>query len=112
MWTWKQLSSLVIVGRNRNIDFADVFQHELCSVSPSLIHEYGWIKIGSKAVLVNRLFVTGCNRPSPDTLLVDATQSRYHIVWPSSGTVGDIAEGMISRLIKYNTVETHAGCHI
>ena len=63
-------------------------------------------------MLVNRLGVTVSNPPSSDTLLVDATQSRYHIVWPLSGTVGDLAEGMRSRLIKYNAVETHAGCHI
>ena len=57
-------------------------------------------------MLVNRHGVTVSSPPSPDTLLVDATQSRYHIVWPSSGTVGDIAEGMRSRLIKKNGVET------
>ena len=46
---------LVIVGRNRNVDLADVFQHELCSVPPSLIDEYGCIRKRSKAVLVSRL---------------------------------------------------------
>ena len=99
----------VIVGRNRNVDLADVFQHELCSVPPSLIDEYGCIRKGSKAVLVSRLGVTIINPPSPDTLLVDASQLLYHIVWPSSGTVGDLADGMRSRLIKYNGLET---CHI
>ena len=98
---------LVIVGRNRNVDLADVFQHELCSVPPSLIDEYGCTRKGSKAVLVSRLGVTISNPPSPDTLLVDASQLLYHIVWPSSGTVGDIADGMRSRLIKYNGVETY-----
>ena len=63
-------------------------------------------------MLVNQLGGTFSNPSSPDTLLVDATQSRYHIVWPSSGTVGYIAEGMISRLIKYNGVETDAGYYI
>ena len=98
---------LVIVGRNRNVDLADVFQHELCSVPPSLIDEYGCIRKGNKAVLVSRLGVTISNPPSPDTLLVDASQLLYHIVWPSSGTVGDLADGMRSRLIKYNGVETY-----
>ena len=83
---------LVIVGRNRNVDLADFFQHELCSVPPSLIDEYGCM-----AVLVSRLGVTISNPPSPDKLLV----------WPSSGTVGDLADGMRSRLIKYNGVETY-----
>ena len=97
----------MIVGRNRNVDFADVFQHELCSVPSSLIEEYGCIRKKSKAELVNRLGVTLSNPPSPDTLLVDGTQSRYHIVWPSSGTLGDLAECMRSRLIKYNGIYRH-----
>ena len=102
----------MIVGHNRNVDFADVFQHELCSVPSSLIDECGCIRKDSKAEHVNRLGVTFSNPPSPDTLFVDVTQSWYHIVWPSSGTLGDLAEGMSSRLTKYNEVETHAGCHI
>ena len=58
-------------------------------------------------MLVSQLGVTISNPPSPDTLLVDASQLLYHIVWPSSGTVGDLADGMRSRLIKYNGVETY-----
>ena len=58
-------------------------------------------------MLVNRLYVTVSNPPSPDKLLMDASQLLYHIVWPSSGTMGDLAEGMCSRLIKYNGVETY-----
>ncbi len=58
-------------------------------------------------MLVSRLGVPVSNPTSPDTLLVDASQLLYHIVWPSSGTVGDLAEGMRSRLIKYNRVETY-----
>ncbi|KAG7157884.1 hypothetical protein Hamer_G026018 [Homarus americanus] len=38
-------------------------------------------------VLVKRLGVVIKNPPPPDTLLVDASQLLYHIVWPSSGTV-------------------------
>ena len=102
----------MIVGRHGNVDFADVFQHELCSVPSPPIDECGCIRKESKADLVNRVGVTVSNPPFPDTLLMDTTQSWYHIVLPSSGTLGDLAEGMISRLIKYNEVETHAGCHI
>ena len=58
-------------------------------------------------MLVSRVGVTISNPPSPDTLLMDASQLLYHIVWPSSGTVGDLADGMRSRLIKYNGVETY-----
>ena len=57
-------------------------------VPPSLIDEFGCTRKGSKAVPVNRLGVTVCNPPSPDKLLVDASQLLYHIVWPSSGTEG------------------------
>ena len=63
-------------------------------VPPSIIDEHGCIKKGNKAVLVNQLGVTASNPPSPDKLLVDASQVLYHIVWPSSGTMGDLAEGM------------------
>ena len=38
---------------------------------------------------------------------MDASQLLYHIVWPSSGNVGDLAQGMKSRLINYGSVETY-----
>ena len=41
------------------------------------------------------------------TLLVDASQLLYHDVWPSSGTVGDLAKGMETRLIHYRGAETY-----
>ena len=104
----------MIVGHHRNVDFADVFQHELCSVPSSPIDEYGCIRKESKPDLVNRVGVTVSNPPFHDTQLVGATQSRYHIVLPSSGALGDLAQGrpITSRLIKYNEVETRAGCPI
>ena len=64
---------LVIVGRNRNVDMAYIFQHELCSVPPSPIDEYGSIRTGSKAVLVNWLGNTVSNPPSPDKSLMAAS---------------------------------------
>ncbi len=58
-------------------------------------------------MLVKRLGIIINNPPPPDTLLVDASQLLYHIVWPSSGTVGDLAEGMKSCLIYYRGTEIY-----
>jgi hypothetical protein len=98
---------LLIVGQKRNLELADVFQHELCPVPPSLIDEYGFLRKGNKSVLVNHLGVSISNPPPANTLLVDASQLLYHIVWPSMGTVADLAEGMKSRLINYRGTETY-----
>ena len=63
-------------------------------------------KKGNDAVLLNRLGAV--SNPSPlDKLLVDTSQVLYHIVWPLSGTMGEIAEGTWSRLINFNGVETY-----
>ena len=40
-------------------------------------------------------------------MLVDSSQLLYHIVWPSSDTVSDVANGMKSRLVKHSGVETY-----
>ena len=98
---------LLIVGQKRNIDLASVFQHELSPVPPALIDQYGCLRKGNKAVLVSRLGIIIQNPPPPDTLLVDASQLLYHVVWPSSGTVGDLAKGMETRLINYKGAETY-----
>jgi len=93
---------LMIVGQKRNLELYAVFQHELCPMPPSLVNEYAFLGKGNKSMLVNRLGVIMKNRSPPDTLLVDASQLLYHIVWSSSGTVSDLAEGIKSRLINYN----------
>ena len=46
---------LIVVGQQRSIDMADVFQFELSPVPPALIDEYGCLRKGDKAVLVNSL---------------------------------------------------------
>ena len=95
-------SRFLVVGQMRNIDISLVFQHELCPVPPSLIDEYGCLRKGNKSELVKRLGSDLLNARQPDVLLVDASQLLYHIVWPSSGTVADIAKGMKTRLERYN----------
>ena len=78
----------MIVGRNRNVDFADVFQHELCSVPSSPIDEYGCIRQESKAELVNRFGITLSNPPSPDTCACTAcslVQEIRHLAYCTDG---------------------------
>jgi len=87
---------LLIVAQKRNLELSAVFQHELCAVPPSLVDEYGFLRKGNKSVLVNRLGVILKNPSPPDTLLMDASQLLYYIVWPSSGTVSNLAEGIKS----------------
>jgi hypothetical protein len=98
---------LLVVGQKRNVDLASVFQHELSPVPPSLIDEYGLLRKSKKSDLVARLGIKIPSPPPPDTLLVDASQLLYHIVWPSSGTVGDLTKGMATRLVKYGKAETY-----
>jgi hypothetical protein len=98
---------LLIVGQRRNLEFSAVVQHELCTVPLSIIDEYGCLRKGNKSVLVKHLAIIIKNPPPPDILLVDASQLLYHIVWPSSGTVSDLANGMKSHLPNYRGVETY-----
>ena len=84
----KVLKRGVKIKRKTGYDLIAIF------VPPSLIDEHGCINKGNKAVLVNRLGVTDSNPTSPDKWFVDASQVLYHIVLPSSGTMGDDAEGM------------------
>ncbi len=98
---------LLVVGQKRNLELPAVFQHELCPVPPSLIDEYGCLRKGNRSVLVHRHGVVINSPPPPDTLLVDASQLLYHIVWPSSGTVSDVANGMKSRLTSYKGAITY-----
>ena len=49
---------LLVVGQQRSIDIADVFQFELSPVPPALIDEYGCLKKGDQAMLVKSLSVS------------------------------------------------------
>ena len=59
-------SRLLVVGQQRSIDIADVFQFELNPVPPALIDEYGCLKKGDKAVLVKSLSVSVTTPCAPD----------------------------------------------
>ena len=97
-------SRLIVVGQQRSIDIADVFQFELSPVPPALIDEYGCLRKGDKAVLVKSLGVALTTPPDADVVLVDAGQLLYHVVWPVSGTTGDLAASFGIRLAHYPLV--------
>ena len=52
---------------------------------------------------IERLRILKANSSVPDVVLIDGLQLIYHVVWPSSGTVSDLAAGMGPQLIRYNT---------
>ena len=94
-------SRLLVVGQQRSIDIAVVFQFELSPVPPALIDEYGCLRKGDKAVLVKSLSVSIMTPCAPNVVLVDAGQLLYHVVWPVSGTTRDLAASSGTRLAHY-----------
>ena len=76
-------SRLLVVGQQRSIDIADVFQFELSPVPPALIDEYGCLRKGDKAVLVKSLSVSVTTLCAPDVVLVDAGQASA-LDWPTT----------------------------
>ena len=97
-------SRLLVVGQQRSVDIADVFQFELSPVPPALIDQYGCLRKGDKAVLVKSLSVSVTTPCTPDVALVDAGQLLYHVVWPVSVTTGDLAASFGTRLAHYPPV--------
>ena len=94
---------LLVVGSKRSMELSTLFEYELSPVPASIIDEYGCLRKGNKSVLVHRLGILDPNPPVSDVVLIDASQLIYHVVWPSSGTVADLAAGMGNRLKCYNT---------
>ena len=95
---------LLVVGQQRSVDIADVFQFELSPVPPALIDEYGCLWKGDKAVLVKSLSVSVTTPYAPDVVLVDTGQLVYHVIWPVSETTGDLAASFGTRLAHYPPV--------
>ena len=94
-------SRLLVVGQQRNVDIADVFQFELSPVPPALIDEYGCLRKGDKAVLVKSLSVSVTTPYAQDVVLVDTGQLVYHVIWPVSETTGDLAASLGTRPAHY-----------
>ena len=90
-------AGLLVVGQQRGVEVTHIFQYELIRV----IDEFGCLRKGDKTVLVKCLGVPVNSAPAPDTVLVDASQLLYHVVWPVAGTAGDIALNSGVRLSHY-----------
>ena len=63
---------------------------------PSLLEEFVCLEKGDKSTLVHKLGIISQEEQAPDVVLVDGSQLLYHVPWPSSGTVGDVAVNMSS----------------
>ena len=94
-------SRLLVVGQQLNIDMADVFQFELSPVPPALIDEYGCLRKSDKSVLVKSLGVVRIAPCAPDIVFVDGGQLIYHVVWPVSRTMVELAASFSTRLGDY-----------
>ena len=97
-------SRLLVVGQQRSIDIADIFQFELSPVPPALIDEYGCLRKGDKAVLVKFISVSVMTPSVPHVMLVDGGLLLYQVVWPVLGTTGDVAASFGIRLTHYPPV--------
>ena len=84
---------------------APIFEYELCTVPPALVDEYGCLRRGSKSPLVKRLGVVALEPNDPVTVIVDAQQILYHVVWPINGTAKDLAMPIYARLKDYRDAE-------
>lgn len=93
---------LLVVGSQRRMELSALFDYELSPVPASIIDEYGCLRKGNKSVIVQRLGVLVSNPHPPEVVLVDASQLVYHVVWPSFGTVTDLAASMGHRLNRYD----------
>ena len=87
---------LLVVGSKRSMELSTLFDFKLSPV-------HGCLRKGIKSVIVQRLGILEANPPVPDDVLIDASQLIYHVVWPSSGTVSDLAASIRPRLKRYNT---------
>lgn len=90
---------LLVVGSKRRMELSAFFDYELSPVPASIIDEYGCLRKGNKSVIIQRLGILVPNPHPPDVVLIDASQLIYHVVWPSFGTVADLAASMGAGLI-------------
>ncbi|KAJ8392658.1 hypothetical protein AAFF_G00073320 [Aldrovandia affinis] len=94
---------LLVVGSKRRMELSALFDYELGPVPASIINEYGCLRKGNKSVIVQCLGILVPNPHPPDVVLVDASQLIYHVVWPTSGTVADLAASVGRWLNRYIT---------
>ena len=85
---------LFIVGQQRDMELMPIFGYALCAIPPSVVDEYGCLRKGNKAPLVERLGIKHAQSQIPDVVIVDAQQLMHHVIWPCRGTVEVLAESL------------------
>ena len=73
---------IMMVGEQRQLPLAPIFSFQLCAVLLYLVDEFGCLRRGNKAALMNRLVIKLSRPRSPDILIVDGQQLLYHVTWP------------------------------
>ena len=66
----------------------------------SLFDEYGDLRKGSKAVLMQKLSVFTENELPPVVQLVDGNEALYHTHWPKNTTLFNFAQGLVDTLVR------------
>ena len=94
-----------MVGQQREMEFLPIFGYELCAVPSSLVDEYGCLRKGNKAILVQKLGVKQHQPQRPDVIIVDDQQLHYHVIWPCGAHVGVLAESLKTRLSLCDAAE-------
>ena len=89
---------ILMVGQQRHIHLAPIFSYQLCAVPPTLADEFGCLRRGNKAALMNRLGIKLSWPRSPDIVIVDGQQLLYHVTWPCGGDPSIMVASMKARL--------------
>ena len=76
---------------------ADLLLSIVCS-PPTLADEFGCLRRGNKAALINRLGIKLSWPRSPDIVIVDGQQLLYHVTWPCGGDPSVLVASMKARL--------------
>ena len=89
---------IMMVGQQRHLQLAPIFSYQLCAVPTTLADEFGCLRRGSKAALMNRLGIKLSWPRSPDIVIVDGQQLLYHVTWPCGGDPSVLVASMKARL--------------
>ena len=89
---------ILMVGQQRHLQLAPIFSYQLCAVPPTLADEFGCLRRGNKAALMNRLGIKLSWPRSPDIVIVDGQQLLYHVMWPCGGDPSVLVASTKARL--------------
>ena len=70
---------IMMVGKQRQLQLAPIFSDQLCVVPLSLVDEFGCLRWGYKADLMNRLGIKLSRPRLPDIVITDGQQILYHV---------------------------------